>query len=443
MSKRIAWRALATATDTACAIGVVEACRILYRVPSLRAAALWSTSMFASMGVALSCVLPVALIVCAVPAPPAKLRAPLAFALGIASAALVAMGASSVHGWAFAALVTAARAWASPESSAGFARRSAAAFALLFAALTMSSSHVLRTRMLDESLVVRAALAPIAAALPAPALARAIDGASSGAASAAHTLTLSIELTALEPELALSMGSTQLVARNGAVLVDARRSTSGRTASSAWEPRFRSPSSSVRYVRCATDDSIEPCALAALADRSPLALSLRFAQRNPSAIDGKLASVLRAAHARTPLSQAIVALSSEAAPSDAWLDDRNSRALVILSARSIRPGVVRGAVRVDEVAAALDAIASHDDHPVLALAQRRAPWFDRTVVLETTRGSVMVRSAHSARYSLVVAPSRWGVALFDHELDPFERTNRADLLRTVVREMAPSVGARL
>lgn len=438
MTASLRSRALAATIDAALVVALVEASRLLINVPSTRSVALWSSALFASMGVAIICLFAAGLIVCALPAPSASVRRALRWALALGALAALFAGRPI----AFALCVLGARGWGASAAGAGFTRALAAAFSALFAIASLGSSHVLRAHLSQDTLVIGPPIRWLAARAPAPSLLPLAAPRPALEPPFGHALVIVIELRALAPELAMSMGSAQLVARNGALFIDARRATEGRSALSAWDARF-SGTGATRYVRCDEGRSIEPCALAALASRDPLVLWLRTRERNPAIIDRQLATVLRAAHARTPLSSALVAMTSEREPSDSWLDDRNTRALVLLSARGISRGVVRGAIRVDEVASALDAIEARVDDPVLALAQRRVPWFDRTVVLTTTRGAVSVRSAHSARASLVVAPTRWGVALFDHELDPNERVNRADVLRSVVRSMGARMGAAL
>lgn len=438
MTAPLASRALAATTDVALVVALVESSRLLFNVPSTRSVAFWSSALFASMGVAFVCFFAAELIICALPSPSVSARRALRWALALGALAALFAGRPI----AFALCVLGARGWGASLERAGFTRSLGAAFSVLFAIASVGSSHVLRAHISHDTLVIGRPMRWLAARSPAPSLRPLAAPRPALEPPPAHRLVIVIELRALAPELAMSMGSAQLVARNGALFIDARRATEGRSVLSAWDARF-SGSSPTRYVRCHDARSIEPCALAALASRDPLVLWLRTHERNPAIIDRQLATVLRAAHARTPLSSALLAMTSESEPSGSWLDDRNTRALVLLSARGIAPGVVRGAVRVDEVAAALDAIEAGVDDPVLALAQRRAPWFDRTVVLTATRGAVSVRSAHSARASLVVAPTRWGVALFDHELDPNERVNRADVLRSVLRSMGARMGAAL
>jgi hypothetical protein len=431
-------RALAAAIDTAVVVSLVESSRLLFNVASTRTVALWSTALFASMGVAWVCAFPVSLIVCALPSPPDGVRRALRWALALGALAALAAGLPM----AFALCVLAARRASSSAEGAGFTRALAAVFAALFAVASLASSHVLRAHLSHDTLVIARPLRWLASRAPAPTLVTLAAARPAIDPAPRHELTLVFELRALAPELAMSMDSAQLIARNGALFVDARAATEGRSALSSWDRRF-SAAGPTRYVRCDDGRPLEPCALAALSSPEPLVLSVQTAQRNPALIDRQLATILRAAHARTPLSRALIAMTSEREPSNSWLDDRNTRAVVVLSARGIARGLVRGAVRVDEVASALDAIAAGVDDPLLALAQRRAPWFDRTVVLSATRGAVALRSAHSARYSLVVAPRQWGVALFDHELDPNERVNRADVLRSVVHSMGALMGAAL
>jgi hypothetical protein len=341
-------------------------------------------------------------------------------------------------------LLLAARCVGASAAGAGFTRTLAAAFSVVFAVASLASRHVLRAHLSHDTLLIGHPMRWLAERFPAPALLPLAEREVAPGAPTTHThrLVLVIELRALAPEVAMSMASAQLVARHGALFIDARRATEGRSVLSAWNARFAGWSET-RYVCCDQPRSIESCALAALSSPDPLVLWLRTDERNPAVLDRQIATVLRAAHAHTPLSSAVVALTSERAPSNSWLDDANTRALVLLSARGVTPGVVRGAIRVDELAAAIDALGSSADHPVLALAERRMPWFDRMVVLTATRGSVTVRSVHSARASLVVAPTRWGVALFDHELDPHEQVNRADLLRSTLHSMGARMGAVL
>jgi hypothetical protein len=68
-----------------------------------------------------------------------------------------------------------------------------------------------------------------------------------------------------------------------------------------------------------------------------------------------------------------------------------------------------------------------------------------TVAGYSTRGRRIERvvGVYSSRYSLVLAPSRWGVSLVDLAADPSERVNIADALPDVLRSMAARAGASL
>jgi hypothetical protein len=448
VTRRPLARALAASVDSAAALAVIEAARVLWATPELRTTAAFFSLVFAIAGIAFVCVFLVVLIVCAVDSAPLAARR----ALGVAAllAAVGALLAPSLAPHASVALllvgVSAARTLLTPPQPARFGRIAAAAFCVLYAPVALVGSHSLRTGAIERGPFARAALAPIAARWPAPAVAErparvAVEALPTGPR-ATPPLTLVIELDAIAPETALAMPAARLIARNSVVFVDARRATHGRSALGDWRERFDHRTAGVSHARCewASGDSFESCATRALSTRDPLVLWLRASVADPQRADRALREVLRVAHARTPLSSAIVALTSQRATVD---PNASTRALVMLSERSLRPSLVRGAVRVDELAQSIDALASARPDPLLDLARRRVPWFDRTVIVRAERDGARAWSAHNGRYSLVVTPARWGVALYDHELDASERVNRADALPALTRSMATALGARL
>lgn len=448
MTQRTFARALSASIDSAVALAVIEAARVLWATPELRTSAAFFSLVFAVAGIAWVCVFLVVLIVCAASNAPVAARR----ALGLASllAAVGALLAPSLSPRASAALllvgVAAARTLLSPPQPARFGRIAAAVFCVLFAPVALVGSHALRAGAIERGHFARVVLAPIAARWPAPAV---VDRANPVAVEAlapgpraTPPLTLVVELDAIAPETALAMPSARLIARNSVVFVDARRATQGRSALGDWRERFEHSPASAQHARCewASGSSFESCATRALSTRDPVVLWLRTSVADPLRVDRALREVLRVAHARTPLSSAIVALTSQRAAGDR---NASTRALVMISERSLRPSLVRGAVRVDELAQSIDGLASAQTRPMLDLARQRVAWFDRTVTVVAERDGARSWSVHNARYSLVLTPSRWGVALYDHELDPSERVNRADALPGLTRSMASALGARL
>lgn len=429
MRDPLATRALTVAVDAALVLALCDATLAVIDAPALRSLAPWTALAFASGGLTAAFVFPLSLVACAAPSPPRAIARWLAVLAWVAAAVV----AVKFHGAIAAiALVVIARRLSSEPRRAGWGRLTGAAFCAVMSVAAVLASHATRAALIESTSVASLVLRPIAARAPWPTIAPANETAPPPAASSeAPALCLVLALDAIAPRAAISMRSTQLVARNGVALIDARRATEGRGALDRWTGEG--------VVRCSIDGeaalgAFDRCVTAALARSGPLQLAVRVTSESPALADRALQSTLRAAHARTPLSSAIVALTAQAPLSSRWSDVDNDDALVVLSAPGLRPGPARGAVRTDEVPRAIAQFASQglrSSDPLWLLARRATPWFDRTVRIDSERGGVRTTALHGARTSLTVAPARWGVVLIDHDLDRGATVNRADALSAV------------
>lgn len=437
-------RALALSLDAALALALVECAITLVRASPLRTANSASVLLFSALGVALLLTAPFALALGFVPLRARGARVALA-SLALASLALCWKTDASVTLAVLAAV--SARAALAPDSRAGFARSAASLFALSMALVSFSSSDGLRSYSAARGWLVAAVFERIAPIVPRPRLALAPPSArTSEEGPWTVEQVLRFDLRG-DPELCAELPTLRLVARNGAVLTDARSSVDGAPVDAPLNP---SPSrAGAREAQC-EGGSLEArarCVREALGPSGPLALTVRAAlveREALASVDTLLRGTLELAHARAPLSRSIVAVSCaralerEVRPARAWWGDvRSTRALLVLSAPSIRPGLARGAVTLDELSPAIDALRAGrcERSELCQLARRSAPWFDRVVALQRAHGDVTRFEAYTARYALYVVPSRWYVALYDLELDPRGEVNRADLSRDIVRAL--------
>ncbi len=450
MTAAVVPRAVTVAVDAALMLALLDASNLLFNVASLRTSAAFTALCFADAGALFVTIFPIALIVCAVPVTP-RPAARVAGAAAVVCAIVTWLFAPSTLAAACGLIAAScvARALLSAPEPARFGRSAGAVFSVLFAVIAFASSHALRSETTAHGRVTGSILRAIAQRFAAPSVPEPTASARvrRQALATPPPLLLAISLDAIAPAQALAMGSTRLIARNSALFLDARRASDDGSALSARRTEF-----GLRDVLCeitARPPSIatfDACVRGALSDRAPLALTVRVTSADAARVDRALQGLLRVAHARTPLSQAIIAFAAQ--PSLDWPapDPLLDLALAMLSAPAIRPAIVRGAVRVDELGPAIDALIERGvsaTNPVVELALGRAPWFDRTVMVRTTVAATRTITVHSARYSMVLTPSQWGVALYDHELDPSLRVNRADALRSLTRSMARSIGAQI
>ena len=235
MSDPLATRALTVSIDSALALALCDATLTVIDAPALRSLAPWTALAFASGGVIATCVFPLSLIVCALPrAPRAVERSLAALASGAAVVLAVKLQAALVLA---VALVVLARCFAAQPRRAGWGRLTGAAFCALMAVATLVASHATRVALIEHSRLAALALRPLAARHPWPAVAAPRDDADRSIVpvveqrlDAAPPLTLLFALDAIAPRSAIAMRSAQLIARNGAALIDARGATEGRGA---------------------------------------------------------------------------------------------------------------------------------------------------------------------------------------------------------------------
>jgi hypothetical protein len=492
-------RTVSLALDSAALFAPIEASILLWNAPALRSLSRWTVALFASVGVGFTLALVPALALVALPIETRARRA-LSGALGalvLVFAVLYARGSradvvvTAALALAGCALVRRAIASVSPARSS---RLAALALSLSIALGALGTEHALRTYGAAHG-VLLSALAQVGGALrPTPALvAIASEPAPRAPVGPLRVpLVLVFTVNSLRVDAIDALPALRVLSRNAARLVDARAigvpmDGSERSILPGWERRFDGVHDGVRFVRCAgvvSDEGgwplnrpppvpVDRCAREALARPGPLVLWVALDGVSPSLltspnavpsyasecrrVNAAVGSVLRDAHARTPLSTAVVALASEwstparAAPDRFSMDDERTRSVLLLSAPGVRPGPARGAVRVDELGGALETLAFGGAEPgrsaLLDLAMRRAPYGSRAVTVAgySARGRRIERvvGVYTARYGLVLAPSRWGVSLVDLSADPSERVNLADALPDVLRSMAARAGASL
>lgn len=437
-------RAIAFAVDTAAVFAVVEAVVLLARCEALRSANGFATVLFSSMGLCVAVAALPALVASFIASEARWFRITSLACGAVASVFAVTRGGWSAPLFAIGAVVC-FRAALAPSTQARFARNAAAVFSVAFALLALVSSHAVRSYGAARGLLLATA-ARAAVLHPAPIAPRPIDVARTAAGRWIVPQALFVSVRGLSADACGALIATRVVARNAAVLVDARASDADPLA--PWANRFARPSEvdGVRFVRCARASterfaSTRQCALDALATTGPLALALDLdaTASDSREIDGVISATLQRANQRHALARSIVAFTcgSRAPRSSDWISPNDTRAVVLLSSPMIRPTIARGAVVAEELASAIDAVAAgHPERSALAqLALHQRPWFDRTVRVQRERDGQTLDAVYTARYALHVQSTRWYVALFDLDLDPRAAVNRADILPALTRSL--------
>ncbi|MBL8678455.1 MAG: hypothetical protein JNK05_04785 [Myxococcales bacterium] len=436
-------RAVAYAVDAAAAFAVLEAVLLLVRCEPLRSANGFATALFASMGVGVIGALIPSSIVAALARAARSFRG-LALGAGVVVAVSALWAPSFAAPWLIVTALVCARAAIAPLGGARFGRNAAAIFSVAFALVALVSSHAVRSYGASRGALL-ASVSRLAAIAPRPALAPPSRAATAATQPWPATNALVFSIRGLSADECASLVSVRVIARNAAVLVDARASATDPL--SPWADRFSNANAipDVRFTRCArgprdTAASVTRCALDALATAGSLALAVDLfgTTADTRAIDGIVRATLQRANERAPLARSIVALScgSPALLQREWPSPNDARAVVMLSAPSIRPSLARGAVLADELLPAVDALAvgAPERSALASFALHTRPWFDRAVRVRFGDRRTL-DAVYTARYALHVQSARWYVALFDLDADPRASINRADVLPALTRAM--------
>jgi hypothetical protein len=449
VSGTIGRRAVACAVDAAATFAIIEAGLVLARCEAMRSANGFATILFASMGCCVPLAALPALAVATVSKGPSRARA---IGLVFAAAALaMALATSSARAPFMLLALVGARAAVAPAAQARFARNAAGLFAVGFALAALASSHAARSFGASSGLVLASTsrlgtFAPLWRMAASPTLTANARPSRVPDAPWSVERAFVFSLRGISADECASLQSVRVIARNSAVLVDAR--TDGGDPLRAW--RQDSADSRTRFVRCERRaetrfELAARCAFDAVSAEGPLALALAIdARANPGdlrAVDALIGSLLQRANERHPLSRSIVALACGASPTtiarDEWPSPMATRAVVMLSAPGVRPSLARGAVLSEELGLAVSALARGraETSPLVQLARRERAWFDRAVRVRIGQSPRSLDAVYTARYALHVQSARWYVALFDLDLDPRASVNRADALPTLTRAL--------